>query len=66
MFFIVQMLYFNEYIHKSNEYTMILTNTPHNFNENKRDHPPKAQTPLKDRLFLSQTIKFMPKRQKYP
>ncbi len=53
MFFIVQMLYFNEYIHKSNEYTMILTNTPHNFNENKRDHPPKAQTPRKNRLFLS-------------
>ena len=30
----------------------------------KRAHSPKAQTPPKDRLFLSQTIKFILKRVK--
>ena len=32
----------------------------------KRAHPPKAQTPPKDRIFLSQTIKFKLKRAKIP
>ena len=32
----------------------------------KRAHPPGVQTPPKDRLFLSQTIKFMLKRAKKP
>ena len=32
----------------------------------KRAHPPKAQTPPKDGLFLSQTMKFRLKRAKKP